>query len=1545
MNERSITREYLIQLLTSLFPDLDTSPGSPADNSLITPIISRLGVSPTEVSLVPFIQTVLQDRFPNLSFNEADVLSDAVHKPMQLLLEPLIRKLVHIEKSQSLRNWQELSSNEIDDLLYNVFYTRPEADKATEFVRLFYLNPVSEQVGSGVYFTSKQGLRFYPTYPQSISADVMLLNKQGAYYYFDVAVIAEHPGVDYNVDAHQIIRVSGLTRPVKVDNLRKFSGGTREITDEEAIAAAESAITERSLVVTNGIITKLRSTFPAISKLRVIGHGDPEMTRDILTGGSFGEILTWGTNAQVVNDHDGDNASHLVSCVLADFYDLIGPAGTKPTDFYLTFGGEDYKIKEVVSRTMVLLHDPVALSTYRPHLASGNDLHTFEGAYHVNSPSTNFNASGIMEGAAIYLENGPDMGWYKITEVGYGGSAFNVLLDRQLSYSTPAGGPWISFYVPFGQVWYLRQKTLTLAGIPGGFEFGESETVPLDQVNVGGMTDIYMSSSLEDKTQLLTAVADQTPILVGINASSVGDDRVMVPGVNFIDLGVQVGDSVHILSGDEQGAYKVKFVAPGGNTFQLLLDTTFSGAFANERFSVTSSIDLDLQDPRDIKLIESNLFSIIGSDQLASSPPMNFLDYGVTAGDYLEIKNGINKGVYQIIEILGTTHYILRVDEPMKGSATDIYYTIYRALNQAENPIVCVDSIDLMDVNNEPTGDTIPYGKIIDVRTKTNLTNIGDGVRYTVPNARYGLLGRENLGLGLNVEGIIVFTIGGADHTVTFLAPLPNTAAGVAEVINDVYPDIAHITEINGEHLLYLTHPTEIISVNLGGGTDPHMVQVLGFNINFEEQSNQLLFPASAMPFNHGLNERAVVYIDNGSSGYYRIYELEAVTDHFGALWHRFLTFKIDSERHFWTAGIGTAYIGNPSTGTLRLYFKDPTLASAGSALVEPNGWNRPTTIFTYEEAGAKYNFFPDFIINSPFIPAPGLDTPNNGAVPGTTNSHFTTDAASFEDRDPEFDFVQWEVEPGDKLIITTIALCGDVDFSGIGDISGLVAGRHLTFRVEDTEYTVTFTADDSSLDDVIDTINKQLGTEIAYSEQSIFLRLESDVSFSILFSLDDPDNLAEELLGTAFNLDDPPDDVETILTEIHGNYEEHRSNSPAGYHDVLDSINPTPALDIGNLAECVSTANALKNVIRGHDGTEFIGGDTLHNTPNLHQVTAPDASEAGGWASIYRLINGTPTTLGLKQAFNEHIEDDNIHLIEDADNEILNFANVASISVELSNDSAHRGEYLITEVALDGTEFGVTHMDGGIVNFGFAPEENIYFYIEKRGVTRITPSDMVNFQDDHGFYYMDVEVVSEGIGDAWNVDKGERFEATNANVLGYTLDCKEQALSYSPEERLWLLLPTRFLPSDSPATPGNYVELAGQNLVINYKHSGQVGLVQDFVSSESERVILSNTLVKHLLPAFLKLSLVYTGGSETEVLRKDIEQYINMLQPDDEISVYGLNQIFNKRMAGGVMHPIELIAMVWEEDRSIVIHRSKDSLALGRRYEVYLDLLEIQRV
>lgn len=235
------------------------------------------------------------------------------------------------------------------------------------------------------------------------------------------------------------------------------------------------------------------------------------------------------------------------------------------------------------------------------------------------------------------------------------------------------------------------------------------------------------------------------------------------------------------------------------------------------------------------------------------------------------------------------------------------------------------------------------------------------------------------------------------------------------------------------------------------------------------------------------------------------------------------------------------------------------------------------------------------------------------------------------------------------------------------------------------------------------------------------------------------------------------------------------------------------------------------------------------------------------------------------------------------------------------------------------------------------------HFKVYRPGVQRVSATDMEN-NAEGSLYYADIELVSFGPGDEFNIAASQQLQASNYKADGYRLTNTDENLAFSAEEELHMHLSRRILTPGTTDSPENMTQISKQNIQVNYERSPLVEQIQNFATSELDRVLCANILVRHLVPHFVRFELNYQDGSQVAVVQSDIEDLINGLLPDEVLEASAIVDIPRRRGASRVVLPLNLIGLVHNADRSILAHRSQDAISSGRLATFLPDVLTITR-
>lgn len=284
--------------------------------------------------------------------------------------------------------------------------------------------------------------------------------------------------------------------------------------------------------------------------------------------------------------------------------------------------------------------------------------------------------------------------------------------------------------------------------------------------------------------------------------------------------------------------------------------------------------------------------------------------------------------------------------------------------------------------------------------------------------------------------------------------------------------------------------------------------------------------------------------------------------------------------------------------------------------------------------------------------------------------------------------------------------------------------------------------------------------------------------------------------------------------------------------------------------------------------------------------------------------------------------------------NALLGFSTVT----DSSNQAAHKGRYTITSVAT--TSLGITPAtpNDAIV------ESSEQFTITRPGAQRVGATQMSTNIGPAGFYFADVELVSQGTGDVYNISADQAMTIEGYVSDGYYLTTDDSDLTFSSVEKLKLHLSRSINQVGTDDDPSVATQLLGQNIQLNYEYSTLAGDVQNFVSSDLERVVCSNPLARHLIPHYIRFDLPYAGGPKETDVEPDLETLINALFPDQQLQVSAIEKILSDRGATSITNPLTLYGVVHNIDRTVSLEKSQDRINVGRLAAFIPDRINVTR-
>lgn len=1315
---------FIQERLRAYDPNIDLSAGSTADQQVVQPIVRRIGPDPFTMELDKFIATRLQQEFPELATSAGDGIMDIINVT-RVLMEPVVQEVKRVRDNLSFSDPSILDVTEAEALGANYFSPRQKGDYARATVRLYFSAPQNMVITPGNYCFTGAGLRFLPTSIQSIGVNEMLFNKEGSYYYFDVSTIADIVGAGYNVSEGVITGIYGVPAVVRVANKLRAVGGLEEESVEQYVDRLEQDLTERSPVTLRGILAVLGKYFPGIIRAAVVGFNDPEMQRDILMGGSIGDIVTSGYLGYPTDDGEGAGYTRRfrVDDAGVDFTSIIGPIRRTVKGYAVTVVGAD--------------------------LRSGT--------------SADLHVSRVIDANTLEFE------------------------EQFLK-------PWSAGSFSY---WMLRKDELTVSGVEGGTELvgpnGEV-TVESGVVHIGGMTDVYIRGASSDRGLLtLTSVTDDEPLLSGtqgVRYPSVGtvtgfqmSDYVLGPSGNYsvddaiyvaFDTAKDKGLVLQVMDGDA-GSYRIlQVIQSVGSSPIILTDPAPLGSPIEQRWRMLDEIDINLISPKETKLSGGDLFTVQGNPTAQIPSVADLSVYGIGKDDYLELLTGPDTGIFTIVA--DTTTNQLTVDRSFTNTTAGVSYRVYRRLaSTALNlPLVRIGTIDILDTSGEPIGVTIPLADPVDIRssdfsspTNTLKIDVRDGIVGCVGKPLTSLPAINGKILRLECQVWVP-----AYKLVTF-GVTPSLQSMVDQINAEAGEYIASLVDTNRLAIAPSRGQYNITVVTAGADDAmPLLFDTTGgltrFSSNYIRSTTVEGYSSSWGTYSYDLNFDTVQVVSTSALGF-------GVGPR-AAQGNRVLEVNED----FLPAVNALVRVGPRSVGTARAYFLEPTT-------FEVDATSRFTVVL---DDGSELAYYPDPTVDTLRYPPP----PSTLRVKDATT---TNDMVGGVMESLSVDFIKKGILPGDELTVDFAPVVGDIALTD-PNIIGL-ALTTMVVRINGVERTLVFGSDSNtdptavSVTGAVQQLAKLFGADtVRVDSTSSFLEIETSYEFTILS-------------GTSLSF---------FWADFAGDY-------PGGATNL---------------------------------------------SPN------------------YR--GGRPYTVYSVDIHKLYVTEDFV------------------------STSATRQQFRIVRPGSQRT--GTTQM---VLNKTYA-----------------------------NLYYADIQLVSEGTGSVYNVPSREIMKVSGHKSLGYRMTTEHAHLSFSTMEKPHLHITPTIISIGASDDPENALHISGQNLLVSYEWSSLALSAQNFLVSEYERVTNSNVLVRHLLPHYVRFDLVYRGGQTESAIVEALTTYISDLNPDEQLEAVWVQNKPLTMGATSVSTPIDLVALVYGEDRSVVADQSRDYLNTGRLAGFFVDVLNVKR-
>lgn len=249
----------------------------------LTDYFAGLTVSATEIQQAELLaEQTLQSKYPSIDLREGTAVRDLVIRPFATLLAMVNKGLTLYFADNTIDNIDDTTPSAIvDSIMSNWFMYRNLGTKAVISARLYFARSKNITLTADTYFSTNNEQKFIVGSTTYIPSTSLLLDTFNNEYYYDLNLIADTAGSEYNIGSGSLLYFSNFDPyflRAEINYLSSEAGDPE--TNTQFIARAETAISTRNLINTPSIISNLQSKYTTITDILPIGYGDSEMIRD-----------------------------------------------------------------------------------------------------------------------------------------------------------------------------------------------------------------------------------------------------------------------------------------------------------------------------------------------------------------------------------------------------------------------------------------------------------------------------------------------------------------------------------------------------------------------------------------------------------------------------------------------------------------------------------------------------------------------------------------------------------------------------------------------------------------------------------------------------------------------------------------------------------------------------------------------------------------------------------------------------------------------------------------------------------------------------------------------------------------------------------------------------------------------------------------------------------------------------------------------------------------------------------------------------------------
>lgn len=340
---------------------------------------------------------MLMDEYPSMDLSRGRVLRDLVIRSAAIMTVQNQMDMDSLRRSFSL---QQIASDPslanddiVDGVLSNLLLSRDVGAEAVGQIRVILslkaMTPIDAGAvfeASGLQFTTLRAFTGVTASTNVVNTESRLItSRSDGLFEFLIDVEAAAAGTQYNVAAGtRFTTTTTIPRLVDLVAAVDFSGGRVAEDNAALVARAQNGLSPRVLSGRSHIEALLRSQFPAIQGLSIIGFGDPEMRRDahnLFQTGAGGKVDIYvrsdsapSRNILAVTatrvTEDGQFSASIGRDAAAGVYDIVGVYQKDVTPYQADGESEPSLIDSLPIVTKAWSFDPSSDDEFVPDMRS-----------------------------------------------------------------------------------------------------------------------------------------------------------------------------------------------------------------------------------------------------------------------------------------------------------------------------------------------------------------------------------------------------------------------------------------------------------------------------------------------------------------------------------------------------------------------------------------------------------------------------------------------------------------------------------------------------------------------------------------------------------------------------------------------------------------------------------------------------------------------------------------------------------------------------------------------------------------------------------------------------------------------------------------------------------------------------------------------------------------------------------------------------------------------------------------------------------------------